>query len=83
MKPRNFRRRAKKRIVAVLAPDRVLAFLALEYATINPDSYVGIGQNFNICRWSFDKKWVWTSSDPHLGLWRVESECGQYAGTPS
>ena len=48
--------------------DSVLTALALDNATVNLDSYVGLNQNFNIYRRPSDKRWVWIVWDPSLAF---------------
>ncbi|MBL8209853.1 MAG: CotH kinase family protein [Bryobacterales bacterium] len=48
--------------------DSVLTALALDNATVNLDSYAGMGQNFNIYRRPSDNKWVWIPWDPSLAF---------------
>jgi spore coat protein CotH len=59
-------------LAAKLAPvvdiDSVLTALALDNATVNLDSYVGMGQNFNIYRRPSDNRWVWIVWDPSLAF---------------
>jgi uncharacterized protein (TIGR03437 family) len=48
--------------------DSFLAAIALDNATVNLDSYVGMGQNFNVYRRPSDGKWVWLVWDPSLAF---------------
>jgi spore coat protein CotH len=48
--------------------DSVLAALALDNATVNLDSYAGMGQNFYIYRRPSDNRWVWIPWDPSLAF---------------
>jgi hypothetical protein len=58
----------RAKIEAVMDIDSVLAALALDNATVNLDSYVGMGQNFYIYRRPSDSRWVWIPWDPSLAF---------------
>lgn len=58
----------KDKLETVLDVDSVLASLALDNATVNLDSYVGMGQNFNFYRRPSDGKWMWIPWDPSLAF---------------
>ncbi|MBI4910763.1 MAG: CotH kinase family protein [Acidobacteria bacterium] len=58
----------KKVLEPLMDIDSVLAAFALDNATVNLDSYVGMGQNFNIYRRPSDKRWVWIPWDPSLAF---------------
>lgn len=58
----------KAKLEPVMDIDSVLTALALDNATANLDSYVGLGQNFNIYRRPSDKRWVWLVWDPSLSF---------------
>lgn len=58
----------KTRLETLMDIDSVLTALALDNATVNLDSYVGMGQNFNIYRRPSDKRWVWIVWDPSLAF---------------
>jgi uncharacterized protein (TIGR03437 family) len=48
--------------------DSFLAALALDNATVNLDSYVGMAQNYYLYRRPSDQKWVWIVWDPSLAF---------------
>ncbi len=52
----------------VMDIDSFLTALALDNATVNLDSYAGVGQNFNIYRRPSDGRWVWLVWDPSLAF---------------
>src|ERR1043165_7393193 len=56
----------RAKLEPVMDVDSVLAALALDNATVNLDSYVGMGQNFYIYRRPSDSRWVWIPWDPSL-----------------
>jgi uncharacterized protein (TIGR03437 family) len=58
----------RTRLESLMDIDSVLTALALDNATVNLDSYVGMGQNFNIYRRPSDKRWVWIVWDPSLAF---------------
>lgn len=58
----------KDKLESVMDIDSVLTALALDNATVNLDSYVGMGQNFNIYLRPSDKKWLWIPWDPSLAF---------------
>ena len=62
--------------------DSFLTAIALDNATVNLDSYVGMGQNFNIYRRPSDNKWVWIPWDPSLAFGAFGGG-GQGGGTTS
>lgn len=58
----------KAKLEPLMDIDSVLTALALDNATVNLDSYVGLNQNFNIYRRPSDKRWVWIVWDPSLAF---------------
>ena len=58
----------KAKLEPLMDIDSVLTALALDNATVNLDSYVGLNQNFNIYRRPSDKRWVWLVWDPSLAF---------------
>ncbi|MCX6630536.1 MAG: CotH kinase family protein, partial [Candidatus Solibacter sp.] len=48
--------------------DSFLTALALDNATVNLDSYVGMAQNYYLYRRPSDQKWVWIVWDPSLAF---------------
>jgi spore coat protein CotH len=58
----------RAKLEPVMDIDSVLAALALDNATVNLDSYVGMAQNFNIYRRPSDGRWVWIPWDPSLAF---------------
>ena len=58
----------KAKLELLMDIDSVLTALALDNATVNLDSYVGLNQNFNIYRRPSDKRWVWVVWDPSLAF---------------
>ena len=48
--------------------DSFLTALALDNATVNLDSYVGMAQNYYLYRRPSDQKWVWIPWDPSLAF---------------
>ena len=58
----------KAKLDPVMDTDSVLTALALDNATVNLDSYVGMGQNFNIYKRPSDGRWIWIPWDPSLAF---------------
>jgi len=58
----------KAKLEPIMDIDSFLTAIALDNATVNLDSYVGMGQNFNIYRRPSDNKWVWIVWDPSLAF---------------
>lgn len=58
----------RSKLEPVMDVDTVLAALALDNATVNLDSYVGMGQNFNVYKRPSDNRWVWIVWDPSLAF---------------
>lgn len=58
----------RSRLEPLMDVDSVLTALALDNATVNLDSYVGLNQNFNIYRRPSDGRWVWVVWDPSLAF---------------
>ena len=58
----------KAKLEPLMDIDSVLTALALDNATMNLDSYVGLNQNFNIYRRPSDNRWVWLVWDPSLAF---------------
>ncbi len=58
----------RAKLEPVMDIDSVLTALAVDNATVNLDSYVGMAQNFNIYRRPSDKRWVWIPWDPSLAF---------------
>jgi spore coat protein CotH len=69
----------KDKLEPLMDVDSVLAALALDNATVNLDSYIGMAQNFNIYRRPSDKRWVWIPWDPSLAFGAFS---GQAGGSP-
>ena len=58
----------KAKLEPLMDIDSVLTALALDNASVNLDSYVGLNQNFNVYRRPSDKRWVWLVWDPSLSF---------------
>jgi len=58
----------KAKLEPLMDIDSFLTAIALDNATVNLDSYVGMGQNFNVYRRPSDNKWVWLVWDPSLAF---------------
>jgi uncharacterized protein (TIGR03437 family) len=58
----------KAKLEPIMDIDSFLTAIALDNATVNLDSYVGMGQNFNVYRRPSDNKWVWIVWDPSLAF---------------
>lgn len=69
----------KAKLEPLMDIDSVLTALALDNATVNLDSYVGLGQNFNVYRRPSDKRWVWLVWDPSLAFGALNMAGGSLA----
>ncbi|MFN0102492.1 MAG: CotH kinase family protein [Bryobacteraceae bacterium] len=58
----------KAKLEPLVDIDSVLTAIALDNATVNLDSYIGMGQNFNIYRRPSDNRWLWIVWDPSLAF---------------
>lgn len=58
----------KAKLEPLMDIDSFLTAIALDNATVNLDSYAGMGQNFNVYRRPSDKRWVWLVWDPSLAF---------------
>jgi len=62
----------KAKLEPLVDIDSFLTAIALDNASVNLDSYIGMAQNFNVYRRPSDKRWVWLVWDPSLaagGMW--------------
>ncbi len=58
----------RAKLEPIMDVDSVLTAFALDNATVNLDSYVGMGQNFNVYKRPSDNRWVWIVWDPSLAF---------------
>ena len=58
----------KAKLDTLIDVDSFLTALALDNATVNLDSYVGMAQNYFLYRRPSDQKWTWIPWDPSLAF---------------
>ncbi|MBL8238260.1 MAG: CotH kinase family protein [Bryobacterales bacterium] len=73
----------RAKLEPIMDIDSFLTAIALDNATVNLDSYIGMGQNFNVYRRPSDNKWVWIVWDPSLAFGAFGGGGGGAAGTPA